>query len=114
MSYLFRTIKALILWSYARNTWQYDVLCVVILAFIFLTPKGWFENGELGQLQSHQSPSAPTHLLVGPELISTEMDKGEIERRVRDITGRPDTQVTDVRKKQDARGKIVAYEVDIR
>jgi uncharacterized membrane protein YfhO len=111
---IFRTVKALILWSYARNTWQYDVLCVLILAFIFLTPKSWFETGELGQGQSHQSRFAATRLLVGPEIISPEMEIGEIERRVRHITGRPDTEVTDVRKRQDAQGKIVAYEVDIR
>ncbi len=111
---IFRTIKAVILWSYARNTWQYDVLCVLILAFIFLTPKSWFEYSELGQRQAHPSRFATTSLIVGPDIISAEMDNREIERLVRNITGRPDTQVMDVRKRQDAQGKIVAYEVDIR
>jgi hypothetical protein len=42
------------------------------------------------------------------------MERTEIERRVRVMTGRPETQVTDVRPTRDASGKIVAYEVDIR
>lgn len=25
-------------WTYPRGCWQYDLICIVILAFIFLTP----------------------------------------------------------------------------
>ena len=39
-----RGIKRFILWDYARATWQYDVMVGVILAFIFLTPRGWFRD----------------------------------------------------------------------
>ena len=28
-----------IFWSYERGSWQYDVICAAILAFIFLTPR---------------------------------------------------------------------------
>lgn len=35
---IFSIIKSIVLWSYERGTWQYDVLSVLILAFIFLTP----------------------------------------------------------------------------
>ena len=35
-------MKRIINWSYDRGTWQYDVLCLLILMFIFLTPKAWF------------------------------------------------------------------------
>jgi len=40
-----KALKALgrvIFWTYARGTWQYDVLCALILAFIFLTPRDFF------------------------------------------------------------------------
>ena len=33
-----------IFWSYERGSWQYDVICVLILAFIFLTPANWFHD----------------------------------------------------------------------
>ncbi len=35
-------MKNVINWNYERGSWQWDVLCIVILAFIFLTPKEWF------------------------------------------------------------------------
>jgi len=38
------TLKKILFWSYDRGTWQYDVMCVLILAFIFLTPNGLFES----------------------------------------------------------------------
>ncbi len=37
-------MKTVINWSYERGTWQYDLLCLLILAFIFLTPKEWFNS----------------------------------------------------------------------
>ena len=33
-----------IFWTYQRGSWQYDVICAVILAFIFLTPASWFHD----------------------------------------------------------------------
>jgi hypothetical protein len=33
-----------IFWSYERGSWQYDIICAVILAFIFLTPRAWFRD----------------------------------------------------------------------
>jgi hypothetical protein len=36
------TLKKTLFWSYGRGTWQYDVVCVLILAFIFLTPNSIF------------------------------------------------------------------------
>jgi hypothetical protein len=35
-------MNKIINWNYDRGTWQYDVLCLLIIAFIFLTPKAWF------------------------------------------------------------------------
>ncbi len=31
-----------LLWTYGRGTWQYDLICALILAFIFLTPVSFF------------------------------------------------------------------------
>ena len=35
-------IKNVLLWSYARGTWQYDVLCILIIAAVFLVPSSFF------------------------------------------------------------------------
>lgn len=39
-----RQMKNVIQWNYERGSWQYDVFCLLIIAFIFLTPKTWFEK----------------------------------------------------------------------
>ncbi|MEN6603180.1 MAG: hypothetical protein ABFD86_12265 [Bryobacteraceae bacterium] len=36
--------KRFVLWDYPRACWQYDVMVGLILAFIFLTPRGWFRD----------------------------------------------------------------------
>jgi len=33
-----------IFWAYERGSWQYDVIVAFILAFIFFTPRGWFND----------------------------------------------------------------------
>ncbi len=39
--------RRLILWDYQRGVWQYDVICAVILLFIFLSPPRWFRDQPL-------------------------------------------------------------------
>ena len=106
-------LRKLFFWNYARNTWQWDVLCVVILIFIFLTPKSWFENSERRGYLAHQNPTASI-VLIGPELIENAEDRGKVTEVVRTFTGRSDVQVLNVRKVLDKDGNIRGYEVDIR
>jgi hypothetical protein len=101
------------LWSYSRKTWQYDVLCALILAFIFLTPGSWFDSSELRNAPAHQS-RFNSILVADPELIKAQGDKVEAQRRVRILTGSSEAEVLMVRPRLDANGKVVAYEVDIR
>lgn len=42
-----RSILRILFWTYDRGSWQYDILCGLILAFIFLTPKGVFDGSVL-------------------------------------------------------------------
>jgi len=106
-------LKKLFFWNYARNTWQWDALCVVILIFIFLTPKSWWENGERLTPATHQRPAVQT-VLISPELIDNAQDKAEVEQRIRILTGRNEVQVVDVRKLVDPNGQTRVVEVDIR
>jgi len=48
-------MKNVINWNYERASWQWDILCLLIMAFIFLTPKDWF-NGK--QTIATQSPAS--------------------------------------------------------
>lgn len=111
---LWRVIKRIVFWSYGRTTWQYDVLCALILAFIFLTPKGWFERGELVCRQVHPNDlSAAQKLLIRPETPTAKPDAHHIERCARKVTGRSNVRVRAWREVRDGAGAVVAYEVDI-
>lgn len=37
-------LKRFILWDYRRASWQYDVMVVLILIFLFATPRDWFRD----------------------------------------------------------------------
>ncbi|MCB9384573.1 MAG: hypothetical protein H6509_08155 [Bryobacterales bacterium] len=39
---LWAALRPTVLWSHRRGSWQYDVICALILAFIFLTPRTFF------------------------------------------------------------------------
>jgi hypothetical protein len=109
MGFLASTTKKIAFWTYPRTSWQWDVLCVLILIFIFLTPKSWFEN-----TQYRRSHTAQATVVLAAEVVGSQPDRGEIERRVRTLAGRADAQVTAVREQRDSTGRLIGYEVDIR
>ena len=114
MSPILRVIKNIVLWSYGRATWQYDVLCVLILAFVFLTPKSWFDGGKPAGGALHQNSSVGAEkLLLRPEILGKNPDQQEIERGVRVATKESGARVTGWRELRDSTGRVAAYEVDI-
>ena len=104
MKTIFNVIKKAFLWSYARNTWQWDVLCVLCLIFIFLTPKSWFTNSE-----RHKQKT----VIIAAELVDNERDTARLEQQVRKFTGQVDARIDRVRPRVDESGRTIAYEVDI-
>lgn len=109
MGFVGSTAKKIAFWTYPRTSWQWDVLCVLILVFIFLAPKSWFANTTL-----QRSHAAQTTVVMSTDVIGAQLDKTEIERRARQLAGRPEASVTAVRERRDDSGRLIAYEVDIR
>jgi hypothetical protein len=109
MSFIGDITKKIAFWTYPRTSWQWDVLCVLILVFIFLTPKSWFANTTF-----QRTHAAQTTIVMGTDVVGAQLDKAEIERRAKQLAGRPDAAVTAVRERRDDTGKLTAYEVDIR
>jgi hypothetical protein len=109
MSFIVDTAKKAVFWTYPRTSWQWDVLCVLILIFIFLTPKSWFDNSAYQRTHLGQ-----TAMVVSADVVGTKLDKAEVERRARLQLGRPGAQIGEVRERLDASGRLIAYEVDIR
>lgn len=97
-------LKDIILWKYERASPQWDILCVLCLFFIFLTPKTWFDKKETLATQT-------SRLIVKADGFSTE--KNEMERRVKDLSGNPNAEILDWHEKKNARGETF-YEIDIR
>jgi hypothetical protein len=46
MGIIVSALKKFLFWSYDRGSWQYDVLCGVILAFIFFAPNSVFHSAD--------------------------------------------------------------------
>ena len=97
-------LRKFVLWEYSRETSVYVIFCLLIVAFIFLTPKTWFERRDRLATQT-------SRLIVQASDFSPE--KNILQQRVRDLSGDPDAVVVDWRKKKNNRGETV-YEVDIR
>ena len=97
-------LKDIVAWKYERASWQWDVLCLLILAFIFLTPKSWFER--------HETLATRTsRLIVKAQDFSPE--KSEIERRVKELSGDENAEILAMRERKNAKGETF-YEIDIR
>ena len=62
MKIILATLKKTLFWSYDRGSWQYDVMCVLILAFIFFVPNSVF-----------------TQRAASPALVIRKVELGQIE-----------------------------------
>jgi hypothetical protein len=101
---MLQTLKNIILWEYKRGTWQYDVLCFLIIAFIFITPKHWFEK-------EFKTPPATMRLLIKKEDFG--QTKEQVQQKIREISGNPNAEVISWKERRNEKGEIF-YEVDIR
>ena len=97
-------MKNFIQWNYERGSWQYDVFCLLIIAFIFLTPKAWFDKKERLATQT-------ARLIVKAQDFS--LEKNEMERRVKEMSGNENAEVLEWRERKNVNGEIF-YEIDIR
>lgn len=97
-------MKNIILWNYERASWQWDVLCLLIVAFIFLTPKVWFERDE-------KLATRTSRLIVKAQDFS--LDTTEMEKRVREMSGNENAKILGLKEKKNALGETI-YEIEIR
>jgi hypothetical protein len=63
-----RGLNKIVFWSYGRGTLQYDVLCALILAFIFATPRYIFQDWPV--------INNPHQFAFGEQIVSTYDDQG--------------------------------------
>ena len=96
--------KRFILWNHSRETSVYVIFCLLIVAFIFLTPKSWFDKRE-------RLATRTSRLVVQASDFSPE--RSVFERKVRELSGDPDAEIVETREKRNSNGDTV-YEVEIK
>jgi len=68
MRKLLGVLHDVIFWSYERGTLQYDILCALILIFIFLTPRHLFQDWPV--------INNPNQFKFGDQIVRTVDDSG--------------------------------------
>ncbi len=112
---VFLLLKKIIFWTYGRTAWQYDMLCALILAFIFLTPKSWFDTSERMRCAEHQKiPAASTSLPTAPAQMPAALPDTQASARRAQVASRTFARAHDARPVGSAAGTAVAYRVDIK
>jgi hypothetical protein len=84
-------LKRLILWDYERATWPYDVICVVIFAFIAFTPRQWFRD-QPRIPHASQITSLPSHgesvFWIESELVTSFPETQRLDQLGKVLTAR--------------------------
>ncbi len=109
-------------WAYDRGTWQYDIMVALILAFIFFTPRAWFQDRPVPPL-----PTADIVLLLNDpaqkvyQIRASLMELGtdgsvdrSAERVLETHTGKSVEVVRVEPGLKDSRGQVISYAVWVR
>lgn len=57
MRTLWRGLVRIVFWSFERGTWPYDVAVAVIVVFVLLSPRGWFNDRPPVEMASATAPA---------------------------------------------------------
>src|SRR5215467_13558361 len=68
MQKLLSVLEKMFLWTYARGTFQYDILCALILLFVFATPRSVFQDWPV--------INSPHQFKFGEQIVDTYDDRG--------------------------------------
>lgn len=74
-------IRATFFWSYERGSWPYDVMVVLIVIFVLITPRDWFHD----RPQNNPSSAAGIELITEDPITHIEvyrLDRGLFGRVV--------------------------------
>ncbi len=104
-------MKRFLLWSFERGSIQYDVICVVILAFIFITPPATFNDRpdfmRIPVDQAIRQSSDDDGHTVFTVKVNTEQAAVD---RLKTMLGQPFT-ISRAVPVYDATGALVAYSI---
>ena len=128
MGSLGRILSRTFFWSYERGTWQYDLAVILILIFVLLTPRSWFndqpqvgipaapEHVELVSDQGHrQIYRVDARVLAPPEQTpALQNDLHNALKKALPELRNGRFSITKIEPVRDEQGTVGAYEVEIR
>jgi hypothetical protein len=100
MDSLWRGIVRTVFWSYERGSWPYDVMVILIVFFVLLTPRAWFRDQPLPaapprasiKLVADDSLNQTQTYRIDSAVFATEKratrPTPELERETHDLLGR--------------------------
>ena len=133
MRKLWRGIVNTLFWSYERGSWPYDVMVIIIVLFVLLTPARWFHDqpqnnpaNDSGITLVTRDASARTEtFLIDPQLFTASSqspqqakEKGpQLERKTHQILSGTVPEPFQVRSITPIRGSdnsILYYQVEVK
>src|ERR1700687_626513 len=100
MRKFWRGLVNTVFWSYERGSWPYDVMVIIIVIFVLLSPRRWFHDrsqatsvaaSDIQQVQKAAGNQTRTYRLDANALPfekRTAHPTPELERETHDILGR--------------------------
>lgn len=92
---LWTALRPTVFWSHRRGSWQYDIICALILAFIFLTPRTFFGDRPrtpfAREIQSLSDAPSTLVFVVDAQVVDetpAAERNGRLERMLEKRTGR--------------------------
>lgn len=103
-------LKRLIFWDFARGSWQYDVIVIVILAFLFLTPRSFFrDQPRIPNVSVISIPNGEFMVDLGFCAETPEAErKARLTPQIRLRAGNPRLTVTRVEPVKDSEGELLS------
>ncbi len=74
-----RAIARVIFWRFRRGSWQYDIMCGLILVFIFLTPKSVFDGSVFSEAEEREVEQDSEREAVEDRSVDSETQTGSVE-----------------------------------
>ena len=112
---LWGALRPIVFWSYRRGSWQYDLIVVGILAFIFLTPRDLFRDQprppSVQQIADLSDGKGTVVFWVEPSVID-DTPKEELTEKLRHLLRQrqgKNLRIIDTQPTTDAEGEVRAY-----
>lgn len=109
-----------LLWTFERGSFQWDIMCCLILAFLFLIPRHFFNDvpefmkvsptESLRKTEDRNRNTIFTARLDSPRFFDTDQTRQAAVQVLQQSLGKP-VRVTRIQPIRDWTGRVIAYAI---